>query len=313
MKVVILGYNGLIGNSVLEYLIKNNSLYIICVGRNIEKKPYRNQRIKYYKWDYTSFKSSNLFFLKKANIIINCVGKTDNNQNNLKNINIIFIKKLLSHINNLKHKVRFVHLSSVAVYGGIKTYFGQSKHITETSAIKAFDLYSKSKFKGDTLIQNVHKKNFSYTIFRITNVFGGKKKSNLYKFLRFSLMFGFWLKCYNDIMFNFVNVKDVSQAVALSIFKLKASKNKIYIISDDFKQYQLYRKYEKIHKKRIRKIQLHAGAIKFLIHSLPLPKKLVNFFSIFSSRVSYNNQKIKEELNFKPQNSLIKKIKLKND
>ena len=59
-------------------------------------------------------------------------------------------------------------------------------------------------------------------------------------------MFSFWLKCYNDIMFNFVNVKDVSQAVALSIFKLKASKNKIYIISDDFKQYQLYRKYEKI-------------------------------------------------------------------
>ena len=38
MKIVILGYTGLIGNSILDQLSKNKSLDIICVGRKIKKK-----------------------------------------------------------------------------------------------------------------------------------------------------------------------------------------------------------------------------------------------------------------------------------
>ena len=127
--------------------------------------------------------------------------------------------------------------------------------MSENSPIKLNDLYSESKLKGDLLIQNLSKKNinnnFSYTILRITNVFGGKKKSNLFKFVIFSLRTGFWIKSYDDVVFNFVNVKDVTQAVILTISKLKYSKNKIYIVADDCKQLKIYENYQKLFNKKI--------------------------------------------------------------
>jgi nucleoside-diphosphate-sugar epimerase len=317
MIIVILGYTGLIGNSILDNLAKNTSFNLICVGRSIKNRPHINPKIKYFKWDYTTFKKSNLSFLKKANVIINCVGKTDNNISDLENINVIFIKKLLKYINTYKFKIRLIHLGSVAVYGGSKNYLGRFKLISESSTIRVNDLYSKSKLKGDLLIKDVNKKNlnknFSYTILRISNVFGGKKKSNLFRFIMFSLRFGFWIKSSNDIKFNFVNVKDVTQAVIITISNLKVSKNKTYIISDDCNQYQLYKKYQNLYKKKFLKIQVPICFIKFLIYFLPLPKKLINFILIISSRVSYSNKKIKKELNFNPRFSILKEIKFPNE
>jgi nucleoside-diphosphate-sugar epimerase len=313
MVIVILGYKGLIGNNILENLIKNKSFNLICVGRSIKNKPYISSNIKYYRWDFNTFKKSNLTFLKKANIIINCVGKTESNLHDIKNVNFIFIKKLVEYINSHKLRVRFVHLGSVAVYGGNKNYFGQYKIISENSKIKANDLYSNSKLKGDLLIQNVVKKNlnknFSFTILRVSNVFGGLKKSNLFKFVLFSLKYRFWIKCFDNIVFNFIHVNDVTQAVNLIISKLKVSKNKIFIVSDDCNQNQVYENYKNFHKKKIINIRVSKNIIKSLIYFLPKSSKIRNFFSLISTRVSYSNKKIKKELNFKPEFSLHQKIK----
>ena len=313
MKIIILGYNGLIGHSILKNLNKYNSLDIICVGRNIQNKPYTNSRVRYFKWNFITFKKSDLLFLQKADIIINCVGKNDNNTFELEYINIVFVKKLLQHINNLQSKVRFIHMSSVAVYGGAKKYFGQSKLINENSKTNINDLYSKSKLKSDLLIQNKVKKNinknFSFTILRISNVFGEKKNSNLFRFFLTSLKFSFWIKSFNDIKFNFVNAKDVAQAVTLSIFNLNVSKNKIFIVSDDCKQKSLYDAYQKLYKKKITNIKIPFNFIRFLIYFLPIPKKMLNFFLIISSRISYSNTRIKKELNYIPRFSMLKKIK----
>ena len=309
MKIIILGYTGLIGLSILENLRKFSSVDLICVGRNIKKKPYKNTNVRYFRWDFVSFKKSDLFFLDKADIIINCVGKMDENVLQLEYSNITFVKKILKYINNLKFKVRFIHMSSVAVYSATKKYLGQRKLITENSKTQADDLYSKSKIKSDLLVQNKIKKNFSYTILRISNVFGGKKKSNLFKFFLTSLKFGFWFKSFDDVEFNFVNVKDVAQATILIIFNPKVSKNKIYNVSDDCKQRLLYNYYQKLCHKKITIIKVSINIIKFLIYYFPIPKKLFNLFLIMSSRVSYSNIKIKKELNFIPRHSIIKKIK----
>ncbi len=317
MKIVILGYTGLIGKSILNYLAKNTSTNLICVGRNIKKKPFNNIRIKYFKWDFNSFRKSNLLFLKKADIIINCVGKTENSINNLEKINVIFLEKLLKYINSRKLKLRFIHLSSISVYGGVKNYFDRQKLVSENSPIKLNDLYSESKLKGDLLIQNLSKKNinnnFSYTILRITNVFGGKKKSNLFKFVIFSLRTGFWIKSYDDVVFNFVNVKDVTQAVILTISKLKYSKNKIYIVADDCKQLKIYENYQKLFNKKFIKVHIPLILLKLIYYFFPLPNKLLNFIFLTSSRVSYNNKKIKKDLNFKPRFSLLQNIKNLNE
>lgn len=317
MRIIILGYTGLIGNNILDNLVKNKSFNLICVGRNIKNKPYKNPKIQYYKWDFNTFKKSNLIFLKKADIVINCVGKTNNETTNFENVNFIFVKKLLEYINSNKLRVRLIHLGSISVYGTSKNYFGQHKLISENSAIRANDLYSKSKIKGDLLIQNVIKKklniNFSYTILRISNVFGGQKNSNLFRFILFTLKHGFWVKCFDDILFNFINVKDISQAVALLISKPKVSKNKTYIVSDDCKQFQLYEKYQNFYKKKIIKIQISKNLIKFLVNFIPFSKKIINFMLLISNRVSYSNKKIKNELNFKPKFSIHQKMKYLNE
>lgn len=313
MNIVILGYTGLIGNNILENLFKKSDFNLICVGRDIEKKPYRSLRIKYYKWDFKTFKKSNLLFFKKANFIINCVGKTFKEDLYLEKINVIFLRNLVKYIINNKFKVRLIHLSSVAVYGGAKNYLGQKKIISENSPTIANDLYSKSKIDGDLIIKNQFKKdlnkNFSYTILRISNVFGGKKKTNLFNFLMFSLKFGFWINSFDDVIFNFINIKDVTQAVSLVIYKQKISKNKIYIVSDDCKQYKIFKIYENLFNKKIIKFYIPISLIKFLFNYLPLPKKIINFFLIISSRVSYSNIKIKKDLNFNFRFSILKKIK----
>lgn len=317
MRIIILGYTGLIGSNILENLANNSSFNLVCVGRDIKNQLYRGERIKYFKWDFITFKEKNLSFLKKANIIINCVGKMNNNISNLENINFIFIKKLLKHIKTYQSKVRLIHLSSVAVYGGTKNYLNQSKIIVENTTTKTNNLYSKSKHKADMLIKNTIKrnlsKNLSFTILRISNVFGGKQNSNLYRFVMFTLKLGFWIKTSNEIMFNFVHVKDVSQAVNLIISKLKVSRNKTYIVSDDFKQYELYDVYQNLYKKKIINILFPISVIKFLIYFLPMPKMILNFFLIISSKVTYSNKKIRKELNFNPKSSLLKKIKLLNE
>ena len=70
----------------------------------------------------------------------------------------------------------------------------QNKLITENSVTKTDNLYAKSKLKADKLIQNTAKKksnkNFSYTILRISNVFGKTKNSNLYNFVLLTLKTG---------------------------------------------------------------------------------------------------------------------------
>ena len=161
MRIIILGYTGLIGSSILENLANNPSFDLVCVGRSIKNKLYRGKRIKYIKWDFLTFEEKNLSFLKKANIIINCVGKMNNNKNNLENINFIFIKNLLKHIKTYQSKVRLIHLSSVAVYGGAENYLNQSKIIVENTTTKTKNLYSKSKLKADMLIKNTIKRNLS--------------------------------------------------------------------------------------------------------------------------------------------------------
>lgn len=311
MKIVILGYNGLIGNSLLDNLNRIKSFNLICVARNIDYKPFNNPRIKYHKWNFTSFKKSSLSFLKKADIVINCAGKIDEDKKNFKFINFVFIKKFLNYLKYHKGNLRIIHLSSISVYGGHSYFLGEKKIINENSNILTDSVYSKYKFEADLLIKNMiykkNNKNITFTILRVSNVFGGKKKSNLFRFSFFLIKLKLWIKSFDDVIFNFISVKDVARAVALSISKLRISRNKIYIISDDVKQKKLYINY--LGRKNFFTVKIPISLVKFVINFIPLPKKILNLLLTISSRVTYDNQKIIDELSFTPLYSIHKKIK----
>ena len=111
------------------------------------------------------------------------------------------------------------------------------------------------------------------------------------------------------MLFNFINEKDVAQAIYLVILNPDISRNKTYNVTDDCKQIDFYKGHQKMLKKKIIQIQLPIYIIKFLVYLLPLPKKILNFFFTISSKVTYNNNRITKDLNFKPKYSFIKKIK----
>ena len=315
MNIILLGYNGLIGNYILKDLVRHSkkihNFKIICVGRSIKNKPFRNNKIRYVKWDFLNFSKSKLFFFQKKNILINCVGKNSSNLKNLRETNAILIQKLVNYIQDNKISVRLIHLGSVSVYSVEKKRLGLVKNIKEKSRIKLSDDYSKSKLEADILIQNIEKVNnnkLSYTILRIANVFSYSRNSNAFVLVMFLLKKGIWLKCSNNTRYHFIHAKDVASVVLLSILNLKISKNKIYIVSDDNNQFELHKIYAKNYNLKLLVIPISLRFIKLITKYFFLPKKIINLFFTISSEINYDNTKIKKELNFKTVYSLKNKI-----
>lgn len=313
MNIILLGYNGSIGTEILQKLIKNTFFSLVCVGREINYKPYINSKIKYVHWDFSDFSNSKLYFLSQADIIINCVGKILNNNNNhdVKKINFFFVKSLIKYISKSKKTIRLLHLSSVSVYGANSNYLFKNVIINESFQDKPSDLYSKTKAKADSLIIKMSKKYntcFTYTILRITNVVTSKKDSNLFSLVRFFIKYGIWFKYSFKTKYNFVHAKDVASAVLLTLLNLNISKNKIYLVSDDENQYEIHSHYSKVFKRSLLIIFIPPIIVKFICLYFPLPKKLVNFFFMISSEITYSNNKIKKSLGFRPAHSLKKKL-----
>ena len=311
MNIILLGYNGLIGNYILkdfvQQLKKIHNFQIICVGRNIKNKPFKNKKIRYLKWDFLNFSKSKIFFFEKKNILINCVGKNSSNLKDLSATNVIFIQKLVNYIRDNKISVRLIHLGSVSVYNAEKKKLGRIKNIKENSIIKSSNSYSKSKLEADIFIQKMNN-NISYTILRITNVFSYSRNSRAFSLIRFLLKKGIWFKCSYNTRYHFIHAIDVASAVLLCVFNLRRSRNKIYIVADDNNQFQLHKVYAKSYNLKLLIIPISFRFLKLISKYLFLPKKILNLFFTISSEINYDNSKIKKELNFKTKYSLVNRI-----
>tara|TARA_B110000483_G_scaffold197353_1_gene236016 strand:- start:870 stop:1817 length:948 start_codon:yes stop_codon:yes gene_type:complete len=311
MRVILLGYNGFLGRHILAELVnnikKNNKLDLICIGRDIRTQPFKNKKVKYIKWNFIEFTKSKLYFLEKENIIINCVGKNHSTLKNLKNINVIFIEKLINYIKYNRIRVRFIHLGSVSVYGAEKKYTNKIVNITENSQTNPDDSYSKSKLESELCIKNFsknNKKTFSFTILRIANVFSGSKNSLSFKLIHFLLKTGIWFKCSDHTNYHYIHAKDVALAVMQSILYFHRSKNRVYNVSDDINQLKIHKIYVSKNIIRLLKIPISLKLIALLIKHMILPRIVLNFFLTITSQITYDNQSIKKELNYISKHSL---------
>ena len=311
MNIILLGYNGLIGSYILKDLVKQlkkiHNCKIICVGRKIKNKPFKNKKIRYVKWDFLNFSKSKIFFFSKKNILINCVGKNSSNLKDLRATNVIFIQKLVNYIRDNKISVRLIHLGSVSVYNAEKKKLGRIKNIKENSIIKSSDSYSKSKLEADIFIQKMNN-NISYTILRIANVFSYSRNSSAFSLIRFLLKKGIWFKCSYNTRYHFIHAIDVASAVLLCVFNLRRSRNKIYIVADDNNQFQIHKVYAKSYNLKLLIIPISFRFLKLISKYFFLPKKILNLFFTISSEINYDNSKIKKELNFKTKYSLVNRI-----
>lgn len=155
MKILLLGYNGNIGNFLTNFLSKNHT--IISLNKEL--------------LDITDKKQVQITLKKLSpDIVVQAAGISDvdfceKNQTESYTVNSLGTLNVASSCNQLN--IPILYISSSYVYGDTKntSYF-------ETDKCDPVNIYGKSKLAGEKLIRTVCKK---YFIIRTSWCFGGSK------------------------------------------------------------------------------------------------------------------------------------------
>ena len=155
MKVLILGSSGMLGHTLVRYLISQSNLDVGFTLRN-------NHQLEIFKSIF-DVKSSYIFDANyienfeniildfKPDLCINCIGIIKKKFGTNDNIQNIKINSLLPHyLDNicLRHNCRFLHISTDCVFSGKKGNY------SEVDIPDPIDLYGRSKLLGEVLNNN---------------------------------------------------------------------------------------------------------------------------------------------------------------
>ena len=157
MKLLILGANGLLGNTIIRYFFKKkeyqtyglikNSSFIKSFDTKFKNQFFIVKNILNYKLLDNKIKNI------RPDLIINCIGITNKYINNqidyaerYININSLFPHKLYQICSN--RKVRLIHLSSDCVFSGDKGFYSEEDHPDPK------DIYGRSKLLGELDFEN---------------------------------------------------------------------------------------------------------------------------------------------------------------
>ncbi len=157
MKIVILGSNGLLGNTISKYFFERADYQTIAVLRNYSKLKLFNQ--KYHKnfliieniLDYNETKKK--LQRLRPNILINCLGITNKEkiENSRQIENIININSLLPHrLQRICAEMgtRLIHLSTDCIFSGSRGLYSENDIPDPT------DIYGRSKLLGELDLDN---------------------------------------------------------------------------------------------------------------------------------------------------------------
>ncbi len=178
MKVLITGGCGFIGSHISELLASKG--YEVVVVDNLCTGNYCSSAypISYYELDYISPKIKEVFEKERPDYVIHLAAQVDINTS-MENpvydaeVNLLGTVKLLQicRIYNVK---RFIFASTSAVYGdlGLKT-------ADELSPLNPISFYGISKLASEMYIKQFNEQfQLPYTIFRYSNVFGLRQRSD---------------------------------------------------------------------------------------------------------------------------------------
>jgi nucleoside-diphosphate-sugar epimerase len=292
-NILILGHTGFVGNSLKLFLEKKFCNVLILRDRS--KQILENS-------------------VKKANIIINCVG--ENYDTSLMNqSNYIYVKKILEIIYKYNKNIFLIHISSCSVYGEL--FHKNIKFVDENSITKPISFYSITKLNAELEIKKAYenKKIKNYLIIRPSQIIGINMKSstylNLIKYVK------------NNIFFYLSNMKSVRNYIHVNDFinfiwfvcknqRNFRKKNKLIIISKYIKLRVLINYIKK--KLKIKSKQLIMPKffitfitiiIKFLYPKFPLS---IGIISGLSSNVIIRDNIKKFKINFDICNDYIKYV-----
>ena len=157
MKILILGSNGLLGNTLTKYFFEKTNFETFGTLRDFSKIYFFNE--KYHKRiiNFSSIQNSTelekIIKSIKPNVIINCLGIT----NKYKTINFELFQSYIK-INSLfphelceicsRYNIRLIHFSSDCIFSGLKGFYN------ENDIADPIDIYGKSKLLGELYYEN---------------------------------------------------------------------------------------------------------------------------------------------------------------
>lgn len=244
-KILILGANGLLGNTLLKYFISKK-----IVVRGVIRKPKKKCLIsKYYILSESLVKNNNLDLsnLKKIiksfkpKYIINCIGITKARRENKKILNVIngtFPRKLGNYL--ATKNIKLIHFSTDCVFNGKKGFY------TENDTPNAIDSYGKSKLHGEFMSKNS-------IVFRTSMIGHSMTKNNglLEWFLNKKKVKG-----YSCMYFSGPTALEIGKIIYKYILKKNCIKSGLYNLGiERISKYKLLLLLKKIYGKKIKIVE----------------------------------------------------------
>lgn len=175
---MVTGGCGFIGSHLTEYLIEMDYSVVIIDNLRTGNFKIESPNVKYYEMDYRSNAMDQVFKMESPDYVIHLAAQIDVKSSNDDplydaDMNIIGTINLLQlcKTHNVK---RFVFASTSAVYGNQGVNL-----VNESATLEPISFYGVSKLSSEFYIQQYsHQFSLPYTIFRYSNVYGPRQRSD---------------------------------------------------------------------------------------------------------------------------------------
>lgn len=153
MKAFVTGATGFVGKNLVQKLLNEDwQVTVLVTNKKESAKIFKNKKIKIVEGDLTNQKSIKNKI--SADVVFNLAGVLPHHKAKESvyfAVNRDGVKNLLEEVKGKKIK-RFVHISTVGIYGS------QNTIIRENSSLKLNTAYEKSKYEGEKLVKDYFKK-----------------------------------------------------------------------------------------------------------------------------------------------------------
>src|SRR5258708_5926858 len=167
-KVLVVGASGFIGRNLVDELCKEGVEVNILIRKKKDIKLFSNLKLRYFIGDLLDYKSL-IKATKNTDIVFNTSGALPYHKLadiEYWNTNVVGVENLIKA--SIKSKVtRFIHVSTVGVYGGI------AYDVTEKTQMNPWGVYSISKLEGERVVEQ-YKDKIETVIIRPTLAYGPK-------------------------------------------------------------------------------------------------------------------------------------------
>lgn len=240
-KVLLIGGNGLLGQSLQNEFAKNEFLNLYTCSREDVK------RKNHIQGDLLDLVLGNQLIALKFNIIINLTGQITKPIENCLLLNSVGVENLIHIVQNTPN-CKLIHISTVGVYG-------TCEFANELSAIHPETPYSKAKATAENLIlKKLNKKDF--VIFRLSNLYGEKQLKGVFAYLNKAAQSDGILDFNNDgsLVRFFIHTKDCASIIIEFLLNHIQDSSGIFNIigSDRYSLVELISLFEEIKKMKFK-------------------------------------------------------------